>query len=202
MKKSIILTESDLCNVVRESVNRFLLEYGFKHVDDLNSYISSNGLQMRPVKKFQRVNAQSGKSYINQYGKEMGMDRRQIGRMVRKNGAPLSTVASDGTQETTNMVTRNHTVVNNVGNDSNRWAVDTPKFRKKYEQDPLQKGVYRPKGQPMNAAQINEPISFTAPWGEEMNIDKGGYILQDPTNPNDVYGISGKDFDSTYKFID
>lgn len=52
----------------------------------------------------------------------------------------------------------------------------------------------------MNAAQINEPISFTAPWGEKMNIDKGGYILQDPNNPNDIYGISGKDFDSTYRF--
>ena len=52
----------------------------------------------------------------------------------------------------------------------------------------------------MNAAQINEPISFTAPWGEKMNVDKGGYILQDPNNPNDIYGISGKDFDSTYRF--
>ena len=33
-----------------------------------------------------------------------------------------------------------------------------------------------------------------------MNIDKGGYILQDPNNPNDAYGISGKDFDATYRF--
>ena len=37
-------------------------------------------------------------------------------------------------------------------------------------------------------------------WGEKMNIDKGGYILQDPNNPNDAYGISGKDFDDTYRF--
>lgn len=52
----------------------------------------------------------------------------------------------------------------------------------------------------MNATQINEPISFEAPWGEPMNIDKGGYILQDPNNINDIYGISQKDFDNTYRY--
>ena len=128
---------------------------------------------MKPASKFQRVNTQSGKNYINQYGKEKGMDKRQIGRMVRKGGAPLSTVAGDGTQETNNMVTKNHTVLNNVGNAANRWAAETPIFKRKYEQDPSGYGVYKPKGGPMNAAQINEPISFTAPWGEKMNIDKG-----------------------------
>ena len=187
--------------MIAESVKRVLNEAdGFKQVDNLNDYIASNGLQMKPASKFQRVNAQSGKSYINQYGKQNGMDKRQIGRMVRKGGAPLSTVAGDGTQETNNMVTRNHTVLNNVGNTANRWAAETSTFKRKYEQDPSANGVYKPKGGPMNAAQINEPISFTAPWGEKMNIDKGGYILQDPNNPNDIYGISGKDFDSTYRF--
>ena len=199
MKKLVRLTESDLHRIVKESVN-MILETEFKQVDNLNDYIQQNNLQMKPASKFQRVNAQSGKSYINQYGKQNGMDKRQIGRMVRKGGAPLSTVAGDGTQETNNMVTKNHTVLNNVGNTSNKWASETSTFARKYEQDPTQQGVYKPKGGPMNAAQINEPISFTAPWGERMNVDKGGYILQDPNNPNDIYGISGKDFDSTYRF--
>lgn len=199
-KRTIRLTESKLRNIVRETVVDILSETDFKQVDNLGDYISQNGLQMRPASKFQRVNAQSGKSYINQYGKGQGMDKRKIGRMVRKGGAPLTTVAGDGTQETNNMVTRNHTVLNNVGNTNNRWAAETPTFNRKYEQDTSAQGVYKPKGGPMNAAQINEPISFTAPWGEKMNIDKGGYILQDPNNPNDAYGISGKDFDSTYRF--
>lgn len=198
-KRTICLTESKLRNIIRESV-RNIMETDFRYVDNLGDYISKNGLQMKPASKFQRVNAQSGKSFINQYGKGQGMDKRQIGRMVRKGGAPLTTVAGDGTQETNNMVTRNHTVLNNVGNANNRWAAETPTFNRKYEQDPSAQGVYKPKGGPMNAAQINEPISFTAPWGEKMNIDKGGYILQDPNNPNDAYGISGKDFDSTYRF--
>lgn len=199
MKRRVRLTEQDLHRIVKDSVN-MILETEFKQVDNLNDYIQQNNLQMKPASKFQRVNAQSGKSYINQYGKQNGMDKRQIGRMVRKGGAPLSTVAGDGTQETNNMVTRNHTVLNNVGNTANRWAAETPTFKRKYEKDPSANGVYKPKGGPMNAAQINEPISFTAPWGERMNVDKGGYILQDPNNPNDAYGISGKDFDSTYRF--
>ena len=201
MKQTIRLTESELKKMIAQSVKRALNEAdSFKQVDNLNDYVTSNGLQMKPASKFQRVNAQSGKSYINQYGKQNGMDKRQIGRMVRRGGAPLSTVAGDGTQETNNIVTKNHTVLNNVGNTANRWAAETPTFNRKYEQDPTRQGVYKPKGGPMNAAQINEPISFTAPWGERMNVDKGGYILQDPNNPNDIYGISGKDFDSTYKF--
>lgn len=199
MKKSVRLTEGDLRKIVDETVN-ILMESEFRQVNNLNDYIQQNNLQMKPASKFQRVNAQSGKNYINQYGKQNGMDKRQIGRMVRKGGAPLSTVAGDGTQETNNMVTKNHTVLNNVGNTANKWAAETSTFNRKYEQDPTQRGVYKPKGGPMNAAQINEPISFTAPWGEKMNIDKGGYILQDPNNPNDIYGISGKDFDSTYRF--
>lgn len=200
MEQTVKHIESELRNMIYESVKRYLIEDAFKQVDNLNDYVTTNGLQMKPASKFQRVNAQSGKSYINQYGKQNGMDKRQIGRMVRKGAAPLTTVAGDGTQETNNMVTKNHTVLNNVGNTSNKWAAETPTFKRKYEQDPSNSGTYKPKGGPMNAAQINEPISFTAPWGEKMNVDKGGYILQDPNNPNDIYGISGKDFDSTYKF--
>ena len=105
MKKSVRLTEGDLRKIVDETVN-ILMEAEFRQVNNLNDYIQQNNLQMKPASKFQRVNAQSGKNYINQYGKQNGMDKRQIGRMVRKGGAPLSTVAGDGTQETNNMVTK------------------------------------------------------------------------------------------------
>ena len=200
MKRSIRLNEENLYGIIQESLSKIMNEQDFREVDNLDDYIKSNGLQMKPASKFQRVNAQSGKNYINQYGRANGLDKRQIGRMVRRGGAPLTTIAGDGTKETQNLVTRNHTVLNNVGNTDNKWAVENPTFKRKYEMDAANRGVYKPKGGPMNAAQINEPISFTAPWGEKMNIDKGGYILQDPNNPNDAYGISGKDFDATYRF--
>lgn len=131
MKKSVRLTEGDLRKIVNETVNN-IMETEFRQVNNLNDYIQQNNLQMKPASKFQRVNAQSGKNYINQYGKQNGMDKRQIGRMVRKGGAPLSTVAGDGTQETNNMVTKNHTVLNNVGNTANKWAAEISTFNRKY----------------------------------------------------------------------
>lgn len=202
MKQIVRLTESELKHLIRESVNTILNETDFKQVDNLNDYIAQNNLQMRPASKFQRVEKQTGKNYITQYGKERGMNKRQIGRMIRRGkSAPLTTVASDGTTETTKPITKNDVVLNNVGNRDNKWSPDNSTFQRKYEQDPSLGGnVYKPKGGPMNAAQINEPISFTTPWGEQMNIDKGGYILQDPNNKEDVYGISGRDFHDTYEF--
>jgi hypothetical protein len=194
MKQRIRLTEGDLRRIIRKCVNE-----AFNDIDNLNDYVSQNNLSWRPASKFQRVNAQSGKAYMNQYARDNKLskgDRRALGRK----GAPLETIASDGTRETNNRVGLNQTVLNNIGNVDNRWAVDNKTFNRKYEQDPFQNGVYKPKGGPMNATQINEPISFNAPWGERMNIDKGGYLLQDPNNINDIYGISQKDFDNTYKF--
>lgn len=195
------MNNSLLKQIIRESIDSVLNEEDYKWVDNLDDYITQNNLPMKKASKFQRVNVQKGKKYIEDYYKGKGVtDRRKLGRMIRRKGAPLTTVASDGTQETKNTVTRNHTVLNNVGNKENRWAAETPTFKRKYEKDTEKSGVYKPKGGPMLAAQVNEPISFNAPWNEKMNIDKGGYILQDPNNKNDAYGISGKDFDNTYRF--
>lgn len=172
-----------------------LSETNFKDVPNLNDYVQQNRLQFAPASKFQRIQAQSGEDYIKQWCEEHGKDPREI------DCAPLTTIAGDGTVETNNMVSRNKIVANNVGNPDNKWVIDNETFKRKYEPDPSQSGVYKPKGGPMNATQISEPISFTAPWGEKMNIDKGGYILQDPNSPNDIYGISQKDFNNTYRFV-
>lgn len=52
----------------------------------------------------------------------------------------------------------------------------------------------------MNATRLKEDVKFKALWGEEMKIKKGGYLLQDPRNKSDIYGISKEDFRGTYKF--
>lgn len=194
------LTESKLRNLIRESVRRALNEADFKRVDNLNDYISQNNLQGKMASKFQRVNGQQGSDYVRQYLRQHPELSREEVRNILRNGAPLQTIASDGTKETNNFVTRNHTVLNNVGNADNRWAVENGTFKKKYQPSEEGNGVYKPAGKPMRAYPVNEPISFTAPWGEEMNVDQGGYILQDPDNANDTYGISKKDFDNTYRF--
>lgn len=37
--------------------------------------------------------------------------------------------------------------------------------------------LYKSKGNPIIAVQIDDDISFIAPWGEMMNIAAGGYIV-------------------------
>lgn len=176
----------------------------YRYIDNLQDYVNQNGLQMRQASKFQRVNAMPGSEYIKQYlAQNQGKLTPEQVQQIQQNGAPLSTVASDGTNETNAVtVTPNHYVLNNVGNPNNKWPVDAATFNRKYQPDPQQQGVYMPKGGPMNAVQVNEPISFPHPWeqGKTFNLDKGGYLMQDPNNPSDMYGISGKDFDGTYKF--
>jgi hypothetical protein len=202
MKQVIRLTESDLHRIIKNSVKNVIREADFRFVPDLKKYVADNGMSPRMASKFQRVNAQSGKSYINDWGKKQGMDKRQIGRMVRKGGAPLTTIASDGTVETNNKVTRDKTVLNNVGNPDNRWAADTSTFKRKYQPGETP-GVYKPAGGPMRAyGPTTEPISFNTPWGSTENIGPGSYIMQDPKpgKEDDIYGISGEDMKKSYKF--
>lgn len=168
--------ESKLNKIVAESIRKVLKE-DFRPVDNLSDYIRQNNIQMRQASKFARINA-----------------------VQARGGERINTIASDGVQETTNIAKPGDYIVNNVGNPNNKWIIDAATFAKKYQPDPTQQGVFMPKGGPMMAGQINEPISFTAPWGEQMNIDKGGYLLQTPGSESDIYGISGKDFDSTYRF--
>lgn len=42
-----------------------------------------------------------------------------------------------------------------------------------------------------------ENISFTAPWGETMQVLAGGYIVF--TNLDDIYAIGQDEFNETYE---
>lgn len=89
-------------------------------------------------------------------------------------------------------------VVDNNGH-INEWIIDDATFTKKYESDSNGTDVYKPKGGVQTFVQINEDITIFQ-WGEEMTIAKGGYI--NITNLDDVYAISKRDFEDTYKFVD
>ena len=81
----------------------------------------------------------------------------------------------------------------------NEWIVDAKTFAKKYEVDDTKEGVYKPVGGP----QIFVPIVMDVileQWGGEMKIEAGGWL--NITNPDDIYGISERDFYDTYKFVD
>lgn len=117
------------------------------------------------------------------------------------NGEDIDTVLKDGTIERKGLhLPQGYYNVNNVGG-TEHWGIDPKTFNKKYEADPEQQGVYKPKGGPMLASDpLKRNTSFQAPWGGRMDMKAGSRILQDPNNPNDTYGIGGNEFDSTYKF--
>lgn len=117
------------------------------------------------------------------------------------NGEDIDTVLKDGTIERKGLhLPQGYYNVNNVGG-TEHWGIDPKTFAKKYEADPEQQGVYKPKGGPMLASSpLKRNTSFQAPWGGRMDMKAGSRILQDPNNPKDTYGIGGNEFDSTYKF--
>ncbi|MCM1364873.1 MAG: TIR domain-containing protein [Faecalibacterium sp.] len=115
-------------------------------------------------------------------------------------GERVSTIMADGMKETENAVT----VDAETGNPG--WIVTNPTgeqyivpdsvFQQKYEPADTA-DTYKPKGKPITAVQISEDISFTAPWGEKMNIASGGYIVLGAGD--DYYGVQKAEFEATYE---
>ncbi len=132
-------------------------------------------------------------------------------RVIAVQGNPeskIQTVLADGTVETEERVVgidektgQPNWIVQNV-NGPERWVVTDSVFKKKYEVDSLQEGVYKPKEGPMLAAQIGDDLEFAPPmWGGDIQrVNAGGYLLMDPANPTDVYAIGEDEFNDTYKF--
>ena len=89
-------------------------------------------------------------------------------------------------------------IIDNNGH-SNEWIIADSTFKKKYEIDPKNASLYRPKGGPQIFVQITDNIILNQ-WGSDMQIAAGGYI--NITNVDDMYGISQRDFEDTYKFTD
>jgi len=117
-------------------------------------------------------------------------------------GEKISTVTASGLHETDNTVTADEKtgapawVVTAPGGEE--YIVSDSVFQSKYE--PADDcGTYKPKGKPVTAGQTDEDISFTAPWGEIMNIKSGGYLIF--SDMNDIYGVQKDEFESTYKKI-
>lgn len=81
---------------------------------------------------------------------------------------------------------------------TNDWIVDAKTFARKYEVDETKVGVYKPKGGPQVFIPIVMDVTLEQ-WGSEMNIAAGGWL--NITNLNDVYGISQRDFEDTYKIV-
>ena len=81
----------------------------------------------------------------------------------------------------------------------NEWIIEDFTFRRKYEVDPENPDLFKPVGGPQQFVQL--PINVTVTqWGSEMNIAAGGWL--NVPNLDDVYGISQRDFEDTYRIIE
>ena len=82
-------------------------------------------------------------------------------------------------------------------NHVNQWIIDDETFTKKYEIDTINgDGIYKPTGGIQIFVRINENITVFQ-WESNMTVAAGGYI--NITNPDDMYAISQRDFNDTYR---
>jgi hypothetical protein len=80
----------------------------------------------------------------------------------------------------------------------NEWIIGAPTFHKKYEESEVP-SLYKPKGGQQLFVEL--PINvIVEQWGKTMKIAAGGYL--NVTDFDDVYGISKRDFEDTYKFVE
>ena len=165
----------------------------FKKVNTLE-YVKE-GLQNgtlipRKAEKFARIAAREAKD-----GEEV------ISWSVDANGNPIKekvATAEEGSYVVTKLDENHDVIIDNNGH-VNEWIIDGTTFKKKYEVDPEDTTVYRPTGGVQIFVQISEDI-IVEQWGSEMKIARGGYI--NITNADDMYAISERDFNDTYKFVD
>lgn len=153
----------------------------FRRIDNIKDYLSealSEGrLQPGTYRKFATVTARVGTV-----------------------GEKVSTVMADGLHETDNVVSADENgnpgwVVTNPSGE--QYIVQDSTFTAKYEKIDGTPDQFRPKGAPIVAGQVNESIRFDAPWGEEIRLVAGGYLVF--TDRDDIYAIQEKEFLETYK---
>ena len=159
------------------------MEVEFKKIENIRSYVEER-LQ----------NGEINSGIYQKYG--------EIAARVGLVGEEIVTVMANGLEETKNTVTADENgnpdwVVTNPSGE--RYIVKDSVFRKRYDKIDGTENRFKPKWNPITAGRISESISFTAPWGESMNVVSGGYLVF--TDMNDIYGIQEAEFNETYELV-
>ena len=111
-------------------------------------------------------------------------------------GEKITTTLANGHQETSNVVQDGDMIATNPGGE--QYVIKAETFKKKYEIDPDNPKVFRPKGGAQQFLQLSEDIDFVAPWGEDMHMKSGDFINVTDREKGDIYGIAKKEFFDTY----
>lgn len=156
----------------------------------VNNGINNGKLIPREAEKFARILARLGNDGEHVISWSVDANGNEIVEKVSQ--------VQDGDWVITKVDEFGEVIVDANGH-TNEWIVSDANFKKKYEIDPDNPSLCRPKGGIQIFVQIPDNIILEQ-WGSEMKIASGGYI--NITNVNDMYGISQRDFEDTYKFCD
>jgi hypothetical protein len=128
--------------------------------------------------------------------------RKTVRVMARpaKEGERVETIIG-GNLETVNIAACGDILVENPGGE--RYLVSGEKFAlryERYEQDgaACAEGFesYRCISDAVPCVRLERNVEFTAPWGELMRIERGGYLVL--SAPDDLYGVERSAFVTTY----
>lgn len=207
-KQLIRISENHLRKIVSESVKRVLKEttdfaqvWGDENYDDMNRVNGVDPSKRRFIEDPSKFAQDLGQKKVSKFNRIQARPAQGRERLVTYKQDPSIAGTGEDNIETTNDF-EGGMVANNVNTPWQKYGIDQKTFDKKYEIDPENPSQYRPKGGPMYASKVHDNVAFPNPWGQgHMNVDSGGYMMQDPKNKRDTYGIQDTDFNGTYREI-
>lgn len=166
----------------------------YKKVDDLQAYVSKmfdGGAKAVIAEKTARIAARKGIP-----GEEITTWSQDAdGNPLIEKTATIS--QADGIVEwVVSKIDEKGAFLIDQNGHNNQWIIDNSTFLRKYEADSGNPGIYKPVGGPQKFVRLSEAIHILQ-WGDEWNVDAGGYI--NITVQNDYYVISERDFNDTYR---
>lgn len=118
---------------------------------------------------------------------------RPMSYAVASQQKPVVTVTADG-KETQNVAEPNDIIMS--GPSGERYVIKAAKFPKLYNGN--LGGTVFPEQSPRMVALYNgnQPVMFKAPWGEDMILKPGDYLVKEAEGK--FYRIAKKEYDQTY----
>jgi len=147
------------------------------------------------AEKFARIIARQGNVGETVISWSVDQDGKEVQEKVNK--VELDKETNEPGWVVTKVDEQGMIIVDN-NNHTNEWIIEDHTFKDKYELDPANPSLFKPKGGIQIFVQIPDNIILNQ-WGSDMKIAAGGYI--NITKVDDMYGISQRDFEDTYKVL-
>ena len=171
----------------------------YRKIENLQVYVQEmrkKGVQIFVAEKTARISARPGvpgEKIISWSADSKGaplMEKEAVVSADAETGIPGWVVTK---------VDEKGNVITDQNGYKNQWIIDNTIFQQKYEADKEHPGLYKPVGKPQRFVQLSEAIHIQQ-WGEEWYVDCGGFI--NVTDSEDMYVISKRDFEETYRILE